>query len=219
MNKFSMAIVFAGVTLLGACSQKVNIATPNIPATAFASQNVTPGRYAVTLQTGGWATEVSTKGWTCSAWDFPADFNGGYTAAIQSAMQQSFEHVEFVPDAVSTKELKKLDLDAHIYVYQGKLDANFGVESGLFVATITAEVQFDGTVAVTTGAGVHGQSTVTGHGSGASESMIGCDKASNSIQQAGGEAMKDFIIEAVNAAKLNVIELRLKAHESKVPTS
>lgn len=214
-----MAIVCASAALLGACSQTVNISTPHIPATAFASQNVTPGRYAVTLQTGGWSTEVKTQGWTCSAWDFPADFNGGYAAAIQSAMQQSFEHVEFVADAVSKEELAKMNLDAHIYVYQGRLESHFGVESGLFTATMTAEVRFDGTVAVTSEAGLHGQTTVTGHGSGASETMIGCDKAANSIQQAGGEAMKDFIIEAVNAAKLNVIELRLQAHESKVPTS
>lgn len=219
MNKFSMAIVCAGVMLLGACSQKVNIATPHIPATAFASQNITPGRYAITLQTGGWATEVKTKGWTCSAWDFPVDFNGGYAAAIQSAMQQSFEHVEFVSDSVSEEELRKMDLDAHIYVYQGNLDSNFGVEQGLFTGTLTAEVRFDGTVAVKNEAGLHGQTTVTGHGSGAYETMFGCDNISHSIQQAGGEAMKDFIIEAVNAAKLNVLELRLKAHESKVPTS
>ncbi|MBV1887088.1 MAG: hypothetical protein KUG61_08395 [Parvibaculaceae bacterium] len=219
MSKLSLAILCAGATLLGACSQSVNISTPNIPSTAFASQNVTPGRYAVTLQTGGWSTEVKTKGWTCSAWDFPADFNGGYAAAIQSAMQQTFEHVEFVADAVSKEDLNKMNLDAHIYVYQGNLASNFGVESGLFTATMTAEVQFDGTVAVTSDAGLHGQTTVTGHGSGAAESMIGCDKASDSIQQAGGQAMKDFIIEAVNAAKLNVIELRLQAHESKTPTS
>lgn len=219
MNKFSMAVVCACAALLGACSQKVNISTPHIPSTAFASQNVTPGRYAVTLQTGGWATEVKTTGWSCSAWDFPVDFNSGYASAIQSAMQQSFEHVEFVADAVSEEELKKRNLDAHIYVYQGKLDSNFGVETGLFSGTLTAEVRFDGIVAVRNEAGLHGQTTVTGHGSGANQAVFGCDNVSESIQQAGGEAMKDFIVEAVNAAKLNVIELRLKAHEGKVPTS
>ena len=214
-----MAIVCAGVTLLGACSQRVNVSTPHIPATAFASQNVTPGRYAITLQTGGWATEVKTKGWTCGAWGFPADFNNGYTAAIRSAMQQSFEHVEFLTDAVGEEKLRKMDMDAHIYVYQGNLKSGFGVEQNLFSGTLTAEVEFDGTVVVKNQAGQHGEAAVAGQGSGTDEAFFGCDNIAKPIQQAGGEAMKNFIIDAVNAAKLNVIKLRSKAQESKVPTS
>lgn len=214
-----MAIVCAGVTLLGACSQRVNVSTPHIPATAFASQNVTPGRYAITLQTGGWATEVKTKGWTCGAWGFPADFNNGYTAAIRSAMRQSFEHVEFLTDAVGEEKLRKMDMDAHIYVYQGNLKSGFGVEQNLFSGTLTAEVEFDGTVVVKNQAGQHGEAAVAGQGSGTDEAFFGCDNIAKPIQQAGGEAMKNFIIDAVNAAKLHVIELRLKAIESKVPTS
>lgn len=39
---------------------------------------------------------------------------------------------------------------------------------------------------------------------------MGCDAAAEAIMKAGSAAIKDFVVDAVNAAKLNVMEVKMK---------
>jgi len=206
------SVLAAGAMLFtAACTSNVTVSAPSISPTQFASQTKTPGNYAVYLQTGGWNKEIKTTGWTCNAWSFPTNFDGAYVSAAQSAFSQSFQNVKFVPAVLPPAELRKQNFDAQIIVYQGNMGAKFGVVQGLFTGAITVDVEVEGIVAVSGHSGLASQGQARGAAHGVNEGVLGCDSASPAIQQAGGNAISDFVIEAVNAAKLNILEMKTKA--------
>lgn len=119
---------------LAACSSNVSVSAPVISAMEFGSQTKTPGNFAVWIQSGAWKTTVESKGFTCSAWEFPTDFDTAYLQAAREAFQSSFEKVTFTQNTLKPEELKAQALDAQIIVYQGNIKSTFVINTGFFQA-------------------------------------------------------------------------------------
>ena len=68
----------------------------------------------------------------------------------------------------------------------------------------------DGIVAVIGPEGLKSQGNAKGRGDGTSGASMSCDGATDAIKQAGGAAIKDFVVNSVNAAKLNVMEIQMQ---------
>lgn len=210
-------MAFLGFALAG-CTSNVTVAAPSISPTEFASASKLPGRYAVYLQSGGWNKEIKTEGFTCSAWSFPTNFDQGYIQAAQSGFSQSFANVDFVQSTLSPEELKANGYDAQVFVYEGNMGAKFGVIQGFWTGSITVDVEFEGIVAVANADGLKSQGQIRGTGHGTNNNVVSCDTAGPAIQQAGGKAITDFVVEAINAAKLNILELQVNERAA-APTS
>ncbi|MFN4228280.1 hypothetical protein [Parvibaculum sp.] len=206
---FACAVVMAA-SFLGACSANVSVSAPQISPTDFASQSKTPGRYAVWLQSGAWVSTVEAKGHTCSAWTFPTDFEQAYQQAAQAAFASSFQEVTFTPKTLQPAEIEAQNFDAQIIVYEGSIKGVFGVIPGFWTGTLESEVGMDGIVAVVGPEGLQSQGRAKGRGYGTKEAVMGCDAAAEAIMKAGSAAIKDFVVDAVNAAKLNVMEVKMK---------
>ncbi len=221
MRVSSLAPLVALALLTAACSKDVTVAAPTIAATDLGSSSKTPGKYAVWIQTGGWNTEVKAAGYTCSAWTFPMALEGGYSSAAQSAFSQSFANVQFVTDTLKPADMKAQGIDAEIIVYQGGLSANFTPVTGFWTASLSASLGIDGTVAVVGPNGLASQGTAKGIANGGSQDSMfaSCGDAAEAIAVAGQIALKNFIIDAVNQAKLNVLEMRLKAQTAAAPVT
>ena len=213
------AALLAGASL-AACSENVAVNAPQISPMDFASQDKTPGNYAVMVQSGAWKTEVKAQGWTCSGWTFPTDFETAYNQAAKSGVQQSFQNVTFTPVALKPAELRAQHFDAQIILYEGSITANFSVTPNLFTAGFNSDVAMTGIVAVIDpDGGVH-QGNSRGAGTGASETVMGCGAAVPAIQQAGSAAIRDYVLNAVNAAKINILEMKAKmSAAAEKPTS
>lgn len=196
--------------VLTACSSNVTVQAPTVSVMDFGSQTKIKGNYAVWLQSGAWKTTVEARGFTCSGWEFPTDFDNAYQQAAQSAFQSSFEKVSFTPNTLKPDELIVQNFDAQIIVYQGSINSAFSVSTGFFTSAMQAEVNMDGTVAVIGHSGVTHQGTARGSGIGVKGSAMSCNAVGDAIMQAGGIAIKDFVVATVDAAKLNVLESRAK---------
>lgn len=207
----NLLVAALGCTLLAACTSNVKVATPAIAPAEFASQSKTPGRYAVYIQTGGWQKEVKAQGWTCSGWSFPTDFESAYAPAARAAFSQSFADVRFVTATLKPDELAARHFDAQIIVYQGAMEANFGVNPGFFTSSMDANVSLEGIVAVTGPDGLQSQGTAKGRGTGLKDTAFTCDAVSPAISNAGAQAIEDFVVDAVNTSKVNVLEMKAKA--------
>jgi len=146
---------------------------------------------------------------------------GGYAPAAQSAFSQSFADVKFVTDTLKPADLKAQGFDAQIIVYQGSLSANFNPVTGFWTASLSASLGIDGTVAVIGPSGLTSQGTAKGIANGGTEDSMfaSCSDASEAIAIAGQIALKNFVIDAVNQAKLNVLEMRLKAQNAATPVT
>lgn len=210
MKAFFVGAIILMASVVSGCSSTVAVTAPHIAPTDFASQNKTPGRYAVWLQSGAWVSTVEAKGHTCSAWEFPTDFEQAYQQAAQAAFSSSFENVTFTPATLQPSEIVAQNYDAQIIVYEGAIKGVFGVIPGFWTATLESEVGMDGIVAVIGPNGLKSQGNAKGRGYGTSQSAMSCDVASQAIMQAGSAAIKDFVVNAVNAAKLNVMEIQMQ---------
>lgn len=201
------------------CSKQVTVQAPTIAPTDLGSTSKTPGKYLVWIQTGAWNTEVKAAGYTCSAWSFPVALEGGYTAAAQSAFSQSFANVQFTTDTLKPADLRAQGYDAQIIVYQGGVSANFNPVTGFWTASLSASLGIDGTVAVIGPTGLTSQGTAKGIANGGTEESMfaSCGDAAEAIAAAGQIALKNFIVDAVNQAKLNVLEMKVKASPA-IPT-
>jgi hypothetical protein len=212
-------LVLSGM-LLGACSKNVTVSAPIISPTDFASQNKTAGNYAVMVQSGAWHTEVKAAGWTCSAWSFPTDFETAYNQSIKAGMQQNFEKVTFVGAPLTPEEMRAQNFDAQIVVYEGSILANFSVSPNFWTATINANVNMDGIVAVIDQMGKVQQGNARGSGTGSATTAAGCTPAGKAIVDAGGVAIRDYVLNAVNSVKLNILEIKAnKVASDGKPTS
>lgn len=212
--KLGLAAAFMAASMAAAgCSKQVTVAAPTIAPTDLGSASKTPGKYAVWVQTGGWNTEVKAAGYTCSGWSFPTQLEQGYSAAAQSAFTQSFASVDFTTDTLKPADLKSRGYDAQIIIYQGGISAEFNPVTGFWTASLSASLGIDGTVAVIGPSGLTSQGKAKGIATGGTEASMfaGCGDAAGAIASAGQIALKNFIIDAVNQAKLNVLEMRLKA--------
>lgn len=210
--KLVCALVLSGV-VLAACSKSVTVSAPMISPMEFASQAKTPGNYVVMIQSGAWKTEVKTAGWTCSAWKFPTDFETAYNQAVTAGVQGNFEHVTFSPTTLTPQEVKAQNYDAQIVIYEGSIAANFSVVPNFWTATINSNVSMDGIVAVIDHQGKVHQGNAHGTGTGSAETAMGCDPAAKAISTAGGDAIHDYVLNVVNSAKLNVLEIRARHAE------
>lgn len=220
MKIVALAVLCAAALGMTACSKQVTVAAPVIAPTDLGSSSKTAGKYIVWIQTGAWNTEVKAAGYTCSAWSFPMALEASYTSAAQAAFSQSFANVQFTTDTLKPVDLTAQGYDAQIIIYQGGITANFNPVQGLFTASLSASLGIDGTVAVVGPNGLTSQGTAKGIATGGTqESMFaGCGDASDAIASAGQIALKNFIIDAVNQAKLNVLEMRLKQQSAGTPT-
>lgn len=221
MRFVRLASVLALALMTVACSKDVTVQAPTIAVTDLGSSSKTPGKYAVWIQTGGWNTEVKAAGYTCSAWSFPMALEGGYSSAAQSAFSQSFGSVHFITDTLKPADLKAQGFDAQIIVYQGGLSASFNPVAGFWTASLSASLGIDGTVAVVGPSGLTSQGTAKGIATGGSEDSMfaSCGDAAEAIAAAGQVALKNFVLDAVNQAKLNVLEMRLKAQNASTPVT
>jgi hypothetical protein len=202
------ALILMSVMLL-ACTKTVTVNAPVISPMDFASQSKTSGHYAVMVQAGAWHTEVKAAGFACSAWSFPTDFETAYNQSIKASMQQNFENVSFVEAPLSPAALKEQNFDAQIVVYEGSILTNFSVAPNFWTVTINANVGMDGIVAVIDPTGKVSQGNVRGSGTGAVTVMGGCTPAGEAITNAGRTAIRDYVLNAVNSAKLNVLQVKV----------
>ncbi len=217
--KLICALVLTGVAL-SACSKSVTVSTPIISPMDFASQAKTPGNYVVMIQSGAWKTEVKAAGWTCSAWKFPTDFETAYHQAVKAGVQQNFEHVTFSAATLTPEEMKTKNYDAQIVIYEGSIAASFSVVPNFWTASINSNVSMDGIVAVIDHEGKVHQGNAHGTGTGTAVTAMGCDPAAKAISTAGGDAIHDYVLDVVNSAKLNVLEVKVQNAGTKgKPTS
>lgn len=194
---------------LTACESKVYVSAPTIAVTELGTGAKTPGRYAVSIETGHWNTAVKAEGYACSAWTFPVQLDQPYLGAAQAAFSQSFEAVTVASAVLSPEQLASQSYDGQIVIRQGRADARFSAISGVFSGTMTASINLDGTVSVV---GPNGQSrevNVHGHGEAGDEAYLMCDEVAGSIVRASAASMKDFILDVVTKAKLAILELKL----------
>ena len=191
--------------LLLACQSPVTIATPN----AGIYQEKVPGAYVVMIQTGAWHTEVENGGFTCGAWSFPTDFNSAYEASAKAAFTGAFEQVQFTPVELKPADLAAKGYDAQIIVYQGSLDASYGIREELFSAKLIAAVEMDGIVAIVAPEGLVGQDS-PGGSSRHEKGIFMCTEGTEIVARAGGEAVASFVKNAVRAARDKVLEWRAR---------
>lgn len=204
-------------SLLAGCSTNVTVKTPMIAPTDLGSQDKTPGHYAVWLQSGAWKSTIEAKGFAGSACTFPTDFDSAYQQAARSTFQTSFEAVNFTSGPLKPDELKAQNFDAQIIVYQGSIKGTFSVIQGFWANTIDSNVNMDGIVAVIGHEGLASQGTANGRGNGTNKPGAfegGCGTVTNAIMQAGSFAIKDFVVNSVNIAKMNVMENKQKIASS-----
>lgn len=212
--KFSI-LVLPLIAVLTACTKNIEVSAPNISATDLNSDQRIPGNYAVMIQSGGWQAKVKTSGYACSVWSFPTDFESGYVPAVQGAFEQSFAKVSFVQTVLKPDELLSQGFDGEIFVYEGSVNTNFSVSPNLFTVTMNATVSLDGIVGATDKSGRTHQGNVTGTGTGTfSTAFGGCGSVSNAIAAAGPDALKAFVINVVNAAKLDAMQSRLNGQQA-----
>ena len=218
-KNFVCALVLAGA-LLGGCSQSLSVAAPTISPMDFASQEKTPGKYAVMVQKGAWHTEVKAAGFACSAWSFPTDFETAYDQAIAAGIEQSFANVVMTPAALKPDEMKAQDIDAQIVIYEGTITANFAPSPNFFTVSFNSTVAMDGIVAVIGHDGKVHQGNAHGSGTGSAETFAGCGVAGDAIKQAGSNAIREYVRNAINSAKINVLEIKAQtAAKGNAPTS
>ena len=210
MKKIILCVVLVLSASVAACSENVAVSAPQISPMDFASQSKTPGNYAVMVQSGAWKTEVKAQGWTCSGWTFPTDFETAYNQAAKSSVQQSFQNVTFTPAALKPAELRAQNFDAQIILYEGSIAANFSVTPNLFTAGFNSDVSMTGIVAVVDPDGRVQQGNSRGAGTGTAETMMGCGAAVTAIKQAGSAAIRDYVLNAVTAAKINILEMKAR---------
>lgn len=219
MRSLTLAAIGAVTLTLGACSSNVTVQVPNISPTEFASESKVPGNYAVWVQTGGWQEKVEAKAHQCGAWSFPTDFDTAYKASAQTVFSENFQNIKFVDRTLTPDEITADHLDAEIIVYQGSLHSSFSADPHFWWgATMSADANINGIVAVVGPDGLKHQGNVNGTGTGTMESGGSCEAAGGAIAQAGGNAVKNFLLSAVNSSKLNIMEIKLNDAQKKSAT-
>ena len=78
----------------------------------------------------------------------------------------------------------------------------------------------DGIVAVIGHDGKVHQGNAHGSGTGSAETFAGCGVAGDAIKQAGSNAIREYVRNAINSAKINVLEIKAQtAAQGRAPTS
>lgn len=195
--------LIAGV--LAGCSAPVKVAAPRTGV----YETKVPGNYAVMLQAGAWHKGVESKGFTCSAWTFETNFDDAYKVAAEEAFRGGFEKVDFTPVELTPDEVAAKGYDAQIILYQGGLDAQFVIREDFFSASMIAEVGMDGVVAVTSPEGLVAQQSPRGQGK-YEKSLMLCSEGDEVVARAGGNAILEYLRNAVGAAREQVLLWRNK---------
>jgi hypothetical protein len=193
------------VGALAGCSAPVKVAPPRTGV----YETKVPGNYAVMLQTGAWHKGVESKGFTCSAWTFETNFDDAYKVAAEEAFRGGFENVDFTHVELAPDEVASKGYDAQIIVYQGGLDAQFVIREEMFSGSMIAEVGMDGIVAVTTPEGLVAQQSPRGQGK-YEKSLMLCSEGDEVVARAGGNAILEYLRNAVGAAREQVLLWRNK---------
>ncbi len=179
--------------LLLACSLLVlanctgTAVVPPVTVDTPAGISATPGNYAVTVQSGGWALTTKPVGFTCSAWTFDTDVNGAYESAIRDVLARSLQKTKFVSDTYTPEKLKIEGMNAQVIVYQGNASSNFSVGQNFFGGTAISQVELTVTLAILDENGLNYQQTISGSGSSNVE-IFTCPKINEAIEKAAQNA-------------------------------
>lgn len=200
-----------------ACTVDVSVLAPDMTDAEFSPQAKTPGHFAVMIPSGAWRIEAETDGLICNT-KYPTDFDTGYAQAAKEGFEQAFESVVFTTTALKPEQLKSQKLDAQIVVSQGSItakapeDPKLTFSLSLDVQPSSAEVAMDGVVEVMGPDGAANHRTIIASGSYSLylTEAICFHAVPLAIDMAGGAAIKEFVLNSVNAAKLDVMALKGK---------
>lgn len=181
--------------LLAACAGQVTV--PPVDAVSGTNLNPIKGQYAAMVQSGGWNLKVEAEGLPCSAWTFDTDVNGSYVDAMQNALRQSVEKIDFTSDTFSPELLKEKGYDAQIVIYQGNAESKFNVVPHFLSATANSDIALALTVAITDKTGLVKQYSVDDRGTGTEEippfSFRGCSPVNDAIAKAGQTVVQRLV--------------------------
>jgi hypothetical protein len=183
-----LGVFCLGLVLQG-CHGKVNV--PAVRIAAPMGMEPVPGRYAALVQSGGWKLDVKSNSYTCSAWSFDTDINASYRTAMQEALTQGLQKVDFIEETLTPEDLQKRGYAAQIVLYQGSATAQFGVSQNMFSGTAGSGVELTSTLALIGPKGLAYQATVTGQGSGGRD-VFSCATIGEAIGVAAAGAIQDM---------------------------
>jgi hypothetical protein len=181
------SLLVCSLLVLASCTGTAVV--PPVTVDAPTGLSATPGNYAVTIQSGGWALTTKSAGHTCGAWKFDTDVNGSYETAIRDVLTRSLQKTNFVSDTYTPEKLKIEGMNAQVIVYQGNASSNFSVGQNLFSGTAMSQVELTVTLAIIDQNGLNYQQTISGTGSSNIE-IFTCPKIGEAIGKAAQNAIR-----------------------------
>lgn len=188
------SLLFVVGLVLSACTGQAVV--PPVTVETPIGMRPTPGSYAATVQSGGWALETKSEALSCGAWTFDTDVNGPYENAMRDVLTRSLEKVTFTPDILTADQLRAQGYDAQVVIHQGSADASFGVTPGFFTASARGSVALSVILAIRDETGVAYQNTVTGKGTGTKE-VFGCPSIGEAIGAGAQDAIQTIVTQIV----------------------
>ena len=183
-----LGIFCLGLVLQG-CHGQANV--PAVRIAAPMGMEPVPGKYAALVQSGGWKLDVKSSSYACSACSFDTNINASYRTAMQDALTQGLQQVDFIEETLSPEEIQKRGYAAQVVLYQGNAKAQFGVSQNMFSGTAGSGVELTSTLAVIGHKGLAYQATVTGLGSGGRD-VFSCATIGEAIGAAAAAAIQDM---------------------------
>lgn len=184
---FIRPLLLCVLLVLAACTGTAVV--PPVTIDTPIGSSPTPGSYAVTVQSGGWALTTKPAGFTCGAWTFDTDVNGAYEAAIRDVLTRSLQKTTFVSDTYTSEKLKAEGMNAQVILYQGNASSKYSVGQNLFSGTAVSQVELSVILAIIDESGVNYQQTISVSGSSNVE-IFTCPKIAEAIEKAAQNAIR-----------------------------
>ncbi|MGE5539740.1 MAG: tetratricopeptide repeat protein [Gemmatimonas sp.] len=193
------------VALAGCAGQAI---VPPVDVTSPKTRQI-PGNYAATVHSGAWALKTTTDRSICGAWTFDTALDNSFENSVRTALKRVLEHVTFVPDLLTTQQLKARGFDAQIVVGQGDAQSSFTVPAYLLTGTAHGDVGLAVTVSIRAAAGTNVRETVSGRGQGRAQISY-CSGIANAITAGAKNA-----IGTVTRGVVRAVRERLDVREAK----
>lgn len=200
-----------GAALLGAlffasaCSHQAQI--PVVDGAALAQQigAKQPGRYAVVLQTGGWALTAENQAFACSLNSFNVDVNPIWEKTAKEAVAGAVRRADFVTSLKSAEELKEQGYDAIVILTQSHARSEMAILPKLIRSEAISETALDLVMVVNWPDGSTIQEALTGQGR-MTKYVFGCDEAADVVGQSASRAIRELAKQMIVTLKLHLAQ-------------
>jgi hypothetical protein len=195
----AVAITLAGLVLSG-CAYQATV--PPVSGQALGEIGKRqPGKYAVSVQTGGWSLSANIKTMGCAVHSYSVDLNPTWEKAARDAMTSSFQKVDFITTLKTAEELKRDGYAGMIVLTQSNATSDIAVVPRFFVSEATAETSLDVLMVINWPDGTSNHQSFSGRGR-SSRDVFGCAGPEDALGLSAGRAVRSVLREAVLTMKL-----------------